>query len=138
MLLLRPSLAALVFVGSAVVHAAIAVFFSDQMYYVSAAFADLFVISFLASLDTLDTRAIQLQALSAISLICNFSGWALWLAYLEPTYYDAAVSAIYLAAIAVMLQGDGNNGNGRAGLYTRFHSYVSAWRMARNKYGATI
>ncbi|MCK5641087.1 MAG: hypothetical protein KAJ19_09830 [Gammaproteobacteria bacterium] len=130
----RPSPAGAVFVSCATVHALASPLFHDQGYYLSAAFVDLTVIGFLASLDTLDRKILQLQILSAVSMVCNFGGWALWLAYMPPTYYDAAFVALYLTAIAVIIQ----NGPRDASLHSRLHRFSGAGRMARRKHGTTL
>lgn len=140
-LAVRPSAGAFVFVACAAAHFVAGPMFNDQGYYLSAAFIDLFVISFIASLDTLGTKNLQLQILSAVSLVCNFGGWALWLAYIESTYYNAAFMAIYLAAIAVILQG----GPARHGHHPRTYSllrrlrrFAGAVRVVRRKHGTTL
>ena len=137
--IIRPSVAAFVFVFVAIVHIAIADTFNDPSYYLSAALFDLFVVSFLASMDKVTLKIIQLQILSGVSLLTNFIGWGMWFAYLNPTVYNAIFTALYLIALIVITQKENRFDNTRHNS-VRFSVYSvnNTCRVVNHKHGETI
>ncbi len=111
--------------------------FNGLIYYASAGFFDLFIISILNKVRPVCQTTIYLQRICLASILTNFMGWFMWMMYFDPILYDIAFIFIYSCVIIVLLKKDKQN----VGLYNRMDSRVSdvfidfnPWRIFIQKY----
>ena len=79
---------------------------SGNMYYIVGAFLDLIVINILARVDSPSHLTDQLLIVSAISIILNMIGWAIYVTYAPDTVYRLMYIALYGYALIVLLKGE--------------------------------
>lgn len=96
--------AAMTFASVTVAHLMFMTQYTGLLYYGSAAFFDLAIMSILASLPRVTSLSLDLMKISMVSIFVNFIGYFMWLLYLPPHGYNAAFVAVYGFAIFAMLK----------------------------------
>jgi len=98
--------AALLFVGLTLIHEFFMSDLDGLAYYGSAALLDLGIIILTSGITPVPKMVIDLHRICMVSILINFIGWLIWLAYLPPAAYDSAFVILYLWAVYILINKD--------------------------------
>ena len=121
--------AALIFAASLLIHDVFLSELDGLLYYGSAALFDLMVITWLANLKGTSELTVNLLRISLASVVLNFTGWLMWVSYLEPSLYNISYVLLYSCAIIALIKEEGTGYGGykldRWASCFRVHPYKS-------------
>lgn len=99
--------AALIFAASLLIHDVFLSELGGLLYYGSAAFFDLLVITWLANLKQTSRLTVSILRISLVSIVLNFTGWLMWISYLKPSLYNLSYIILYTCAIIALIKKEG-------------------------------
>lgn len=106
--------ASVIYVGELILHDAVLGAETGLLYYLTAAAGSTLVIVFTGAVTPVPALIVRLHWICLISIVLNFYGWLIWLAYWEPVTYNAAFVLLYVAAFLALIKRDRDDVGGIA------------------------
>lgn len=100
------------FAGLALVCDVIGKDTDNLAHYGSAALLDLAIIILTSGISPVPKTVISLHAVCMFSIVTNFIGWATYLNYLNPDYYNVAFIGIYALTLMILIMRNNSNVGG--------------------------
>jgi len=79
---------------------------SGHVYYISAAVFDVLIMMLISRIPKIVGLTITIYRICIAEILVNAAGWAMWVSYMDPYWYNVAFMVLHLWAILALMQKD--------------------------------